>query len=111
MSYCLIFQKDVHAFLFSDVFVITKLKRNIDKYRIVRPLFRLNKVILRPLRDAGANLFIYLNEYGVASCSFVLQINPNEQVKWITAIEKAKVSYGLVLIYTIPCFLYYQSFV
>ena len=91
--------------------MITKLKRNIDKYRIVRPLFRLNKVILRPLRDAGANLFIYLNEYGVASCSFVLQINPNEQVKWITAIEKAKVSYGLVLIYIIPCFLYYQSFV
>lgn len=91
---------------------MTKLKRNIDKYRIVRPLFRLNKIILRPLRDAGAHLFIYLNEYGVASCSFVLQINPNEQAKWITAIEKAKVSYGLVLIHIItPYFLYPHSFV
>lgn len=90
---------------------MTKLKRNIDKYRIVRPLFRLNKVILRPLRDAGAHLFIYLNEYGVASCSFVLQINPNEQAKWITAIEKAKVSYGLVLIHITPYFLYPHSFV
>lgn len=91
--------------------MITKLKRNIDKYRIVRPLFRLNKVIIRPLRDAGANLFVYLNEYGVASCSFVLQINPNEQAKWIAAIEKAKVSYGLVLIHITPYFLYPQSFV
>jgi len=88
-------KKDVHAFLFSDVIIIAKLKRNIDKFRIIRQPFRLNKVIIRPLKDAGSHLFIYLNEYGVLANSFVLQINPTEQAQWLNMIEKTKAAYEI----------------
>ena len=89
----LYFQKDVHAFLFSDVFVLTKLKRNVDKYRVIRQPFRINKVVLRVLKDPGSFVFIYLNEYGVMANAFVLQIAPEEQPKWFNACEEAKVRY------------------
>lgn len=89
-------KKDVHAFLFSDVFVLTKLKRNIDKYRIIRQPFRLNKVELKVLKDPGSFFFIYLNEYGVMANAFVLQINPSEQAKWLSAFQKAKKEYEIV---------------
>ena len=89
-------KKEVYAFLFSDVFVITKLKRNIDKYRITRPPYRLNKIFLRDLKDPGQLLFVHLNEYGVVSNAFVLQVDVSEQKKWRLALEKAKENYELI---------------
>jgi hypothetical protein len=81
----------VQAFLFTDVFVLARPKKNTDKYKIIRQPFRLNKTVIRVLKDPGSFLVIYLNEYNVLSNAFVLQINPQEQSDWCNAIEKAKV--------------------
>ncbi|XP_065656023.1 pleckstrin homology domain-containing family G member 5 isoform X5 [Hydra vulgaris] len=82
---------DVQAFLFTDVLIMTKPKRGGEKYRIVRQPYCLSKVVLHVL--AGSLLFVYLNEYGVMSTAFTLLLNPNEQSKWIEAIDKAKTFY------------------
>ncbi|XP_065679517.1 pleckstrin homology domain-containing family G member 5 isoform X2 [Hydra vulgaris] len=82
---------DVQAFLFTDVLIMTKPKRGGEKYRIVRQPYCLSKVVLHVL--AGSLLFVYLNEYGVMSTAFTLLLNPNEQSKWIEAIDKAKIFY------------------
>ncbi|XP_047138052.1 uncharacterized protein LOC100206085 isoform X3 [Hydra vulgaris] len=82
---------DVQAFLFTDVLIMTKPKRGGEKYRIVRQPYCLSKVVLHVL--AGSLLFVYLNEYGVMSTAFTLLLNPNEQSKWIEAIDKAKTLY------------------
>ena len=71
---------------------MTKPKRG-EKFRIVRQPYCLSKVVLHIL--AGSLLFIYLNEYGVMATAFTLLLNPNEQSKWLQAIEKAKVLYFL----------------
>lgn len=89
-------KKEMYVFLFSDVLAITKLKRNIDKYRITRQPYRLNKIVLRDLKEPGHFLLIYLNEYGVAANAFICQVDLNEVEKWKTEIEKAKKSYEKV---------------
>ena len=58
---------------------------------MIRQPFRLDKTVIRVLKDAGSFLVVYLNEYNVMSNAFVLQINPTEQAQWLTAFEKAKV--------------------
>ena len=88
-------QNDVHAFLFTDMFVLAKVRRGSDKFRITKQPYRLNKVDIRILKDPGSFLFLYLNEYGMLASAFTLQVNPGELVKWISALEKAKVSKSL----------------
>lgn len=89
-------KKEVYGFLFSDVFVITKLKRNIDKYRIHRPPYRLNKIRIHDLKDPGQFLFVYLNEYGVLANAFGLQVPSADEVqKWKDAFKKAIENYEL----------------
>lgn len=81
----------MYAFLFTDLMVLAKAKKGTDKYRIIRQPFRLNKISLHRSKDPGAFIFIYLNEYAVLVTAFTLQVSANEQTKWMTAIEKAKV--------------------
>jgi len=85
---------DVYCFLFTDIFLITKGKRNNEKYKILKQPFRLTKVYLKPLKESGGFLFIYLNEYGSLVTAFVLQPPPAETNRWINNIEKAKYRYS-----------------
>ena len=86
-----LFQIDVHTFLFTDVLVIAKAKKGSDKFRIIRPPFRLNKVNLQRSKDAGAFILVYLNEYHILVTAFTLQCAANEHTKWFSAIQRAKV--------------------
>lgn len=86
-------KKDVQGYLFTDVFVLARPKKNTDKYKVIRQPFRLDKTVIRVLKDVGSFLVVYLNEYNVMSNAFVLQINPTEQAQWLTAFEKAKTGY------------------
>ena len=88
-----LFQIDVHTFLFTDVLVIAKAKKGSDKFRIIRPPFRLNKVNLQRSKDAGAFILVYLNEYHILVTAFTLQCAANEHTKWFSAIQRAKVQY------------------
>ena len=90
-------KKEVYAFLFTDVFVVTKLKRNIDKYRIIRQPYRLNKLVVRDMKDnPGQILFVYLNEYGVSVAAFVAQFDLDELEKWKSAIHNGKSNYDVI---------------
>lgn len=84
---------EVHAFLFTDVLVLTKAKKGSDKLRIIRQPFRLNKVMIHPLKDIGSFVFIYLNEYSVLVTAFTLQVSATEYAKWMQALDKAKSRY------------------
>lgn len=88
-------KKEVYGFLFSDVFVLAKLKKSTDKYSIHKPPYRLNKIRVEELKDSGQLLFIYLNEYGVVADAFVLQVKTEEQMKWKNALIAAKENYEL----------------
>ena len=86
-------KKEVYAFLFTDMLLITKLKKNSDTFRVTRPAYRLNKVVLRDLKEPGNILVVYLNEYGLLANAFVIQLDIGEHSKWRTAIETAKEDY------------------
>ncbi|XP_002160739.3 pleckstrin homology domain-containing family G member 5 isoform X1 [Hydra vulgaris] len=86
-------KKEVQVFLFTDLLVVTKLKKKIDRYRIIRPPYRLNKIVIRDIKDSNSILFVYLNEYGVLSTAFILQTSVGEQEKWKTAVLDAKEKY------------------
>lgn len=47
-------QVDVYCFLFTDLFLVTKLvsKKGGDKLKIVKPPMRLDKLVIQSLRDA-----------------------------------------------------------
>jgi hypothetical protein len=44
-------QLDVYLFLFSDVLLVTKPQRKVDKAKVIRPPLMLEKLVCRPLRD------------------------------------------------------------
>eukprot|EP00794_Sanderia_malayensis_P014926 gene14926-16469_t len=79
---------DVYCFLFTDIFLITKPKRNNEKFKVIKQPFRLNKIVIHPLKESGF-LFIYRNEYGSLINAFVLQAPIADQNKWINNIDKA----------------------
>ena len=83
---------DINLF---EMDVITKLKKNSDMFRVTRPPYRLNKVVLRDLKEPGNILVTYLNEYGLLANAFVIQLDIGEHSKWRTAIETAKDEYEI----------------
>ena len=101
----LFIQNDVQAFLFTDLLLFAKAKKNGDKLRIIRQPYRLNKIVLHATKDPGAFILVYVNEYGILVTAFTLVVGVNEYTKWKEAIDKAKVRVRLffpqfVLIFT-----------
>ncbi|CAB4008678.1 pleckstrin homology domain-containing family G member 5-like isoform X2, partial [Paramuricea clavata] len=81
---------DIHVFLFTDMLLLTKAKK-MDKFKIVKPPLRIDKVKVHVLKDPGTFLLVYLNEYRIVVCAYVLHApNPVVQAKWIEQIDKAK---------------------
>ena len=87
----LFIQNDVQAFLFTDLLLFAKAKKNGDKLRIIRQPYRLNKIVLHATKDPGAFILVYVNEYGILVTAFTLVVGVNEYTKWKEAIDKAKV--------------------
>ena len=82
----------MQIFLFTDVLLITKAKKNGEKFRIIRQPYRLNKLVIHPSKDYNSSfILLYLNEYGVLVTAFTLQVASNELTKWMQSIAKAKV--------------------
>ena len=105
----------MQIFLFTDVLLITKAKKNGEKFRIIRQPYRLNKLVIHPSKDYNSSfILLYLNEYGVLVTAFTLQVASNELTKWMQSIAKAKVRlrmffffYYFLIIrpqYTLLCF-------
>lgn len=82
---------DVHCFLFTDILLITQLKKT-KKYKIIRPPVLTNRIIVRELSQTDkAFVVISLNDYKVPEsvCMFI----SNQSKKWIEFLEIAQLKY------------------
>nr|XP_009304323.1 pleckstrin homology domain-containing family G member 5 isoform X4 [Danio rerio] len=82
---------DVYCFLFTDVLLITKPVKRVEKVKVIRQPLVIHNVVCRELKDPGSFLLIYLNEFGCAVASYCFQANSGAQGRsWIEAIYNAQ---------------------
>lgn len=82
---------DVYCFLFTDIFLITKPVKKMEKTKVIRQPLLVDKIICRELRDPGSFLLIYLNEFRSAVGAFTFQASVTSQSRvWIEAIFNAQ---------------------
>lgn len=83
---------DVYCFLFTDVLLITKPVKRVEKVKVIRQPLVIHNVVCRELKDPGSFLLIYLNEFRCAVASYCFQANIGTQGRsWIEAIYNAQV--------------------
>ncbi|XP_036389813.1 pleckstrin homology domain-containing family G member 5 isoform X2 [Megalops cyprinoides] len=78
---------DVYCFLFTDLLLITKPVKRVEKVKVIRqPLF-VHKVVCKELKDPGSFLLVYLNEFQSAVAAYSFQANSAAQGRsWVEAI-------------------------
>ncbi|XP_059393178.1 pleckstrin homology domain-containing family G member 5-like isoform X2 [Carassius carassius] len=82
---------DVYCFLFTDVLLITKSVKRLEKVKVIRQPLVIHNVVCRELKDPGSFLLIYLNEFRCAVASYCFQANSGTQGRsWIEAIYNAQ---------------------
>ncbi|XP_016149152.1 pleckstrin homology domain-containing family G member 5 isoform X2 [Sinocyclocheilus grahami] len=82
---------DVYCFLFTDVLLITKSVKRVEKVKVIRQPLVIHNVVCRELKDPGSFLLIYLNEFRCAIASYCFQANSGTQGRsWIEAIYNAQ---------------------
>ncbi|XP_067288231.1 pleckstrin homology domain-containing family G member 5 isoform X2 [Pseudorasbora parva] len=82
---------DVYCFLFTDVLLITKPVKRVEKVKVIRQPLVIHNVVCRELKDPGSFLLIYLNEFHCAVASYCFQANSGTQGRsWIEAIYNAQ---------------------
>ncbi|XP_051967721.1 pleckstrin homology domain-containing family G member 5 isoform X3 [Xyrauchen texanus] len=82
---------DVYCFLFTDVLLITKPVKRVEKVKVIRQPLVIHYVVCRELKDPGSFLLIYLNEFRCAVASYCFQANSGAQGRsWMEAIYNAQ---------------------
>ncbi|XP_049327527.1 pleckstrin homology domain-containing family G member 5 isoform X3 [Astyanax mexicanus] len=82
---------DVYCFLFTDVLLITKPVKRVEKVKVIRQPLVIQNVVCRELKDPGAFLLIYLNEFRTAVASYCFQANSATQGRsWVEAVYNAQ---------------------
>ncbi|KAI5093546.1 pleckstrin-like domain-containing family G member 5 isoform X5, partial [Silurus meridionalis] len=82
---------DVHCFLFTDVLLITKPVKRVEKVKVIRQPLIIRNIVCRDLKDSGAFLLIYLNEFHSAVASYCFQANSaTHRCSWVQAIYNAQ---------------------
>ncbi|XP_028854176.1 pleckstrin homology domain-containing family G member 5 isoform X2 [Denticeps clupeoides] len=82
---------DVYCFLFTDILLITKPVKRVEKVKVIRQPLLIHNVVCRELKDPGAFLLIYLNEFHNAVASYCFQANSASQGRgWVEAICNAQ---------------------
>ncbi|XP_051515470.1 pleckstrin homology domain-containing family G member 5-like isoform X1 [Myxocyprinus asiaticus] len=78
---------DVYCFLFTDLLLITKPVKRLEKVKVVRQPLLLHNVVCKELKDTGSFVLIYLNEFKSAVAAYSFQANSATQGKsWTDAI-------------------------
>uniref|UniRef100_A0A8C9SG98 Pleckstrin homology and RhoGEF domain containing G5 n=1 Tax=Scleropages formosus TaxID=113540 RepID=A0A8C9SG98_SCLFO len=78
---------EVYCFLFTDVLLITKPVKRVEKVKVIRQPLLIHNVVCRELKDPGSFLVIYLNEFRTAVAAYSFQANSTAQGRsWIEAI-------------------------
>ncbi|KAL5013543.1 hypothetical protein ScPMuIL_007813 [Solemya velum] len=85
---------DVECLLFTDLLLVCKSSRRMDKYKIVKPPMRVDMIIVKELRDKGSFLVIHLNEYHVPVSAFTFHGDASSVRVWTEHIRKAQEQYN-----------------
>uniref|UniRef100_A0A671QYK3 Pleckstrin homology domain-containing family G member 5-like n=1 Tax=Sinocyclocheilus anshuiensis TaxID=1608454 RepID=A0A671QYK3_9TELE len=84
---------DVYCFLFTDLLLITKPVKRLEKVKVIRQPLLLHNVVCRELKDTGSFVLIYLNEFKSAVAAYSFQANSATQGKsWTDAICKVQLT-------------------
>ncbi|TRY93106.1 hypothetical protein DNTS_020804 [Danionella cerebrum] len=82
---------DVYCFLFTDLLLITKPVKRLEKVKVVRQPLLLQNVVCRELKDPGSFVLVYLNEFKSAVAAFSFQANSTAQARsWTDAISNVQ---------------------
>uniref|UniRef100_A0A8C1V3V8 Pleckstrin homology domain containing, family G (with RhoGef domain) member 5b n=1 Tax=Cyprinus carpio TaxID=7962 RepID=A0A8C1V3V8_CYPCA len=83
---------DVYCFLFTDLLLITKPVKRLEKVKVIRQPLLLQNVVCRELKDTGSFVLIYLNEFKSAVAAYSFQANSATQGRsWTDAICNVQV--------------------
>ncbi|XP_061908538.1 pleckstrin homology domain-containing family G member 5 isoform X1 [Entelurus aequoreus] len=78
---------DVHCFLFTDLLLVTKPVKRLEKVKIVRQPLLIQNVVCKELKDAGSFIIVYLNEFRSVVAAYTFQANSAPQGRsWMEAI-------------------------
>ncbi|KAM8830539.1 pleckstrin homology domain-containing family G member 5 isoform 2-T2 [Synchiropus picturatus] len=78
---------DVYCFLFTDLLLITKSVKRVEKVKIIRQPLMLHNVVCKELKDPGSFILIYLNEFKSAVAAYTFQANSASQGRsWFDAV-------------------------
>ncbi|XP_051805864.1 pleckstrin homology domain-containing family G member 5 isoform X3 [Acanthochromis polyacanthus] len=78
---------EVYCFLFTDLLLITKPVKRVEKVKIIRQPLLIHNVVCKELKDPGSFILIYLNEFKSAVAAYTFQANSATQGRsWIDAI-------------------------
>ncbi|CAG2236733.1 PLEKHG5 [Mytilus edulis] len=81
---------DVECLLFTDLLLICKPSKRMEKYKIIKPPMRVDRLIVHELKDKGSFLLIYLNEYHIPISAFTFHADQRAINIWIEHIRKAQ---------------------
>ncbi|XP_033764250.1 pleckstrin homology domain-containing family G member 5-like isoform X2 [Pecten maximus] len=84
---------DVECLLFTDLFLICKPSKRMEKYKIIKAPMRVDRIITQELKDKGSFLMIYLNEYHVPVSAFTFHGDQAAIRVWLEHIRKAQALY------------------
>ncbi|XP_052718753.1 pleckstrin homology domain-containing family G member 5-like isoform X6 [Crassostrea angulata] len=84
---------DVECLLFTDLLLICKPSKRMEKYKIIKPPMRVDRMIIQELKDKGSFLLIYLNEYHVPVSAFTFHADQASIRVWVEHIRKAQTLY------------------
>ncbi|XP_023812651.1 pleckstrin homology domain-containing family G member 5 isoform X3 [Oryzias latipes] len=78
---------DVYCFLFTDLLLITKPVKRLEKVKVIRQPLLIHNIVCKELKDPGSFILIYLNEFNSAVAAYTFQANSATQGRcWIDAI-------------------------
>ncbi|XP_062397029.1 pleckstrin homology domain-containing family G member 5 isoform X2 [Sardina pilchardus] len=78
---------DVYCFLFTDLLLITKPVKRVEKVKVIRQPLLIHNVVCRELKDPGSFVLVYLNDFKIAVAAYSFQANSATQGRsWIDAI-------------------------
>ncbi|XP_066526347.1 pleckstrin homology domain-containing family G member 5 isoform X2 [Hoplias malabaricus] len=82
---------DVYCFLFTDLLLITKPVKRLEKVKVIRQPLLIHNIVCKELKDPGSFVLIYLNEFKSAVAAYSFQANSTSQGRsWIDAICKVQ---------------------
>ncbi|RUS79074.1 hypothetical protein EGW08_013160 [Elysia chlorotica] len=81
---------DVDCLLFTDLILICKSNKKMDRFKIIRPPMRLDQLVATDLKDKGSFLLIYVNEYHVPISAFTFHSDVGAIKAWLDRFRDAQ---------------------